>query len=91
MYCKICDAFPFFKTKIVGIATTVMKFIFTSLYHTSINDRLLCELATKRGFPQFMADVEIIVDRIADSGYASQRYEPHTERNAPDDSGQTGH
>ena len=31
-----------------------------------INNRLLCEMATHEGFPRFMTDVEIYVDRIAD-------------------------
>ena len=31
-----------------------------------INNRLLCEMATHPGFPRFMTDVEIYVDRIAD-------------------------
>lgn len=31
-----------------------------------INNRLLCELATHKDFPRLMADITIIVDRIAD-------------------------
>ena len=31
-----------------------------------LNNRLLCEIVTHKGFPRFLTDVEIYVDRIAD-------------------------
>ena len=40
--------------------------MFELLKSGRINNRLLCEIATHPGFPRFLADVEIYVDRIAD-------------------------